>query len=74
MPIDTSLPLHRSCRVNVPANFYGFYVTVGDDIFSSDRILVNLDEQASYKEAMVVLEAAKYIEALDSKIQSMYDN
>nr|GEY93343.1 retrovirus-related Pol polyprotein from transposon TNT 1-94 [Tanacetum cinerariifolium] len=40
----------------------------------SDSTLSELDEPANYKEAMVSPEAAKWKEAMKSKIQSMYDN
>ncbi|GKA36990.1 retrotransposon protein, putative, ty1-copia subclass, partial [Tanacetum coccineum] len=40
----------------------------------SDSTLSELDEPANYKEAMASLEAAKWKEAMKSKIQSMYDN
>ena len=39
-----------------------------------DKTLVNLDEPASYKEAMAGPEAAQWKEAMDSEIQSMKDN
>ncbi|GJY59586.1 hypothetical protein Tco_0459478 [Tanacetum coccineum] len=40
----------------------------------SDSTLSELDEPANYKEAMASPEAAKWKEAIKSKIQSMYDN
>ncbi|GJW53028.1 putative retrotransposon protein [Tanacetum coccineum] len=40
----------------------------------SDSTLSELDEPANYKEAMASPEAAKWKEAMKSKIQSMYDN
>ena len=43
-------------------------------MFISDCTLVNLDELANYKEAMAGLESAKWKEAMDSEIKSMYDN
>ncbi|CAH1444119.1 unnamed protein product [Lactuca virosa] len=72
--IDESLPLRRSERVSVPPQFYGFHITTEGDTFISDSTLVNLDEPNSYKEAMAGPESAKWKEAMDSEIQSMYDN
>jgi len=73
-PVDESLPLRRSARVSHPPEFYGLHITAEGDTLISDRTLVNLDEPANYKEAMEGLEAAKWKEAMDSEIQSMYDN
>ena len=73
-PIDTSLPLRRSGRVSMPPEFYGFHITAEGDSFISDRTLINLDEPANYKEAMAGPEAVQWQEAMDSEIQSMYDN
>ena len=73
-PIDESLPLRRSDRVRVHPQFYGFHITTEGDTYISDGTLVNLDEPNSYKEAMVRPKSAKWKEAMDSEIQSMYDN
>ena len=73
-PIDESLPLRRSDRVRVHPQFYGFHITTEGDTYISDGTLINLDEPNSYKEAMAGPESAKWKEAMDSKIQSMYDN
>ena len=73
-PIDESLPLRRSDRVRVHPQFYGFHITTEGDTYISDGTLVNLDEPNSYKEAMAGPESAKWKEAMDSEIQSMYDN
>ncbi|GJU11291.1 retrotransposon protein, putative, ty1-copia subclass [Tanacetum coccineum] len=72
-PDDISLPIRRtSGRVSKPPQFYyGFHIKE-DKI--SDSTLSELDEPANYKEAMVILEAAKWKEAMKSEIQSMYDN
>ncbi|KAJ9544124.1 hypothetical protein OSB04_023831 [Centaurea solstitialis] len=64
----------RSTRVSHPPEFYGLHITVEGDTLISDSTLVNLDEPASYKEAMEGPEAAKWKEAMDSEIQSMHDN
>ncbi|KAJ9554596.1 hypothetical protein OSB04_018641 [Centaurea solstitialis] len=73
-PVDKSLPLRRSTRVSRPPEFYGLHITAEGDTLISDNTLVNLDEPASYKEAMEDPEAAKWKEAMDSEIQSMHDN
>ncbi|GJU96980.1 putative RNA-directed DNA polymerase [Tanacetum coccineum] len=70
---DISLPISRtSGRVSKPPQFYyGFHIKE-DKI--SDSTLSELDEPTNYKEAMASPEAAKWKEAMRSKIQSMYDN
>nr|KAJ0205032.1 hypothetical protein LSAT_V11C500233370 [Lactuca sativa] len=73
-PIDKSLPLRRSERVRVQPHFYGFHITTEGDTYISDGTLINIDEPNSYKEAMAGPESAKWKEAMDSEIQSMYDN
>ncbi|KAI3778460.1 hypothetical protein L2E82_07787 [Cichorium intybus] len=73
-PTDISLPLRRSSRVSMPPEFYGFHITTDGDTFVSDRTLINLDEPANYQEAVVGPESAKWKEAMDSEIKSMYDN
>ncbi|KAI3689133.1 hypothetical protein L2E82_47082 [Cichorium intybus] len=73
-PTDVSLPLRRSGRVSMPPEFYGFHITSDGDTFVSDRTLINLDELANYQEAVAGPESAKWKEATDSEIKSMYDN
>ena len=73
-PTDISLPLRRSGRVSMPPEFYGFHITSDGDTLVSDRTLTNLDEPASYREAVAGPESAKWKEAMDSEIKSMYDN
>nr|GEV49154.1 hypothetical protein [Tanacetum cinerariifolium] len=75
-PDDIFLPIRRtSSRVSKPSQdpqfYYGFHIEV-DKI--SDSTLTKLNEPANYKEAMASPEAAKWKEAMKSKIQSMYDN
>ena len=66
-------PPRRTSRVSMPPQFYGFHITEEDDTYLSDRTLT-LDEPSNYKEAMAGPEAAKWKEAMESEIQSMYDN
>ena len=73
-PVDESLPFRRSTRVRHPPEFYGLHITTDGDTLLSDRTFVNFDEPTNYKESMEGLEAAKWKEAMDSEIQSMYDN
>ena len=74
-PTEESIPLRRSTRVrNAPEHYYGFHITVEGETLISDNTLVNLDEPNSYTEAMAGPEAAKWKEAMDSEIQSMYEN
>ncbi|GJX09800.1 putative RNA-directed DNA polymerase [Tanacetum coccineum] len=72
-PDDISLPIRRtSGRVSKPPQFYYGFHNVEENI--SDSTLSELDKPANYKEAMASSEAAKWKEAMKSKIQSMYDN
>ncbi|CAH1415477.1 unnamed protein product [Lactuca virosa] len=74
-PADESILPRRSTRVrNTPEFYYGFHITTEGDTFISDSTLVNLDEPNSVKEAVAGPESAKWKEAMDIEIQSMYDN
>ncbi|KAJ9565695.1 hypothetical protein OSB04_001661 [Centaurea solstitialis] len=61
-------PVRRSDRVRHAPERYNLLISDGDDT------QVDLDEPASYQEAMAGLEAAKWKEAMESEMQSMYDN
>nr|GEY24810.1 hypothetical protein [Tanacetum cinerariifolium] len=69
-PDDIPLPISKtSGKVSKPPQFYyGFHI---EEDKISDSTLSELDEPANYKEAMASLEAAKWKEAMKSKIQSM---
>ena len=71
---DLPLALRRDRRSSQRPEFYGFHITTEGTTLISDQTLVNLEEPASYKEAMASPEAAKWKEAMESEIQSMYDN
>ncbi|KAI3513141.1 hypothetical protein L1887_20467 [Cichorium endivia] len=73
-PTDISLPLRRSGRVSMTPEFYGFHINSDGDTLVSDRTLINSDEPANYREAVAGPESAKWKEAMDSEIKSMYDN
>ena len=74
-PNDISLPLHRTSRISKtsqdPQFYYGFHI---EEDKINDNTLIDLNEPANYKETMASPEAAKWKEAMDSEIQSMYDN
>ncbi|GJU45980.1 retrotransposon protein, putative, ty1-copia subclass [Tanacetum coccineum] len=72
-PDDISLPIRRtSGRVSKPPQlYYGFHI---EEDKINDSTLSELYEPANYKEAMASLEAAKWKEAMKSKIRSIYDN
>nr|GEW11161.1 hypothetical protein [Tanacetum cinerariifolium] len=59
-------------EVVTPVEPEDIYLPIQDMI--SNSTLSKLDEPANYKEAMASPEAAKWKEAMKSKIQSMYDN
>ncbi|KAJ9546873.1 hypothetical protein OSB04_019416 [Centaurea solstitialis] len=61
-------PLRRSDRVRHAPERYNLLISDGDDT------QVDLDEPTSYQEAMAGPEAAKWKEAMESEMQSMYDN
>ncbi|KAI3780137.1 hypothetical protein L2E82_10077 [Cichorium intybus] len=73
-PTDISLPIRCSGRVSMTSEFYGFHITSDGDTLVSDRTLTNMDEPANYREAVAGPESAKWKEAMDSEIKSMYDN
>ncbi|KAJ9561476.1 hypothetical protein OSB04_006636 [Centaurea solstitialis] len=61
-------PVRRSDRVRHAPERYNLLIFDGDDT------QVDLDEPTNYQEAMAGLEAAKWKEAMESEMQSMYDN
>ncbi|KAI3780168.1 hypothetical protein L2E82_10129 [Cichorium intybus] len=69
-PYLLGVPVGLACHLS----FYGFHITSDGDTFISDRTLINLDEPANYQEAVAGPESAKWKEAMDSEIKSMYDN
>ncbi|KAI3768222.1 hypothetical protein L2E82_18724 [Cichorium intybus] len=73
-PTDISLPIRHSGRVSMPPEFYGFHITSDGDTLVSDRTLTNLDKPTNYHEALAGPESAKWKEAMDNEINSMYDN
>ncbi|KAJ9556961.1 LOW QUALITY PROTEIN: hypothetical protein OSB04_011575 [Centaurea solstitialis] len=61
-------PVRRSDRVRHAPERYNLLISDGDDT------QVAFDEPTSYQEAMADPEAAKWKEAMESEMQSMYDN
>ncbi|KAJ9551376.1 hypothetical protein OSB04_015421 [Centaurea solstitialis] len=74
----TPPPLRRTSRVSkvnqAPEYYYGFHITKEGDTLVNDKTFDSVDEPSNYKEAMVGPEATKWKEAMESEIQSMYDN
>ncbi|KAJ9549604.1 hypothetical protein OSB04_022147 [Centaurea solstitialis] len=74
----TPSPLHRTSRVSkvnqAPEYYYGFHITKEGDTLVNNKTFDSANEPSNYKEAMAGLEAAKWKEAMESEIQSMYDN
>ncbi|KAI3505809.1 hypothetical protein L1887_28094 [Cichorium endivia] len=61
-------PVRISDRVRHAPEFYGLHITEGDESMVDD------DEPTSYQEAMAGPDAAKWKEAMESEMKSMYDN
>ncbi|KAJ9535962.1 hypothetical protein OSB04_un000872 [Centaurea solstitialis] len=74
----TPPPLRRTSRVSkvnqAPEYYYRFHITKEGDTLVNDKTFDSADEPSNYKEAMAGPEAAKWKEAMESEIQSMYDN
>ena len=61
--------LCRSDRIRHELERYGFLVTDNHDV-----LLVVQNEPTTYQEAMLDPDSEKWLEAMKSEIQSMYDN
>ena len=61
--------LRRSYRIRHEPERYGFLVTDNHDV-----LLVDQNEPTIYQEAMLDPDSEKWLEAMKSEIQSMYDN
>ena len=61
--------LRRSDRIRHEPERYGFLVTDNHDV-----LLVDQNEPTTYQEAMLDTDSEKWLEAMKSEIQSMYDN
>ena len=60
--------IRRSARTRNEPERYGFLVT------SENDLIVHGDEPTSYQEAMASSDFEKWLEAMKSEMQSMYDN
>ena len=70
--VDTTLPaqvLRRSDRIRHEPERYGFLVTDDHDV-----LLVDQNEPTTYQEAMSDPDSEKWLDAMKSEMQSMYDN
>ena len=61
--------LRRSDKIRHEPESYGFLVTDNHDV-----LLVDQNEPTTYQEAMLDPDSEKWLEAMKSEIQSMYDN
>lgn len=61
--------VRRSDRIRHEPERYGFLVTDNHDV-----LLVDQNEPTSYQEAISDLDSKKWLEAMKSEMQSMYDN
>jgi hypothetical protein len=62
-PAKVATELHRSSRLSAPLEWYGDKV-----------LLLDNDEHATYKEAMVGPDSVKWLNSMRSKIEYMYEN
>ena len=68
-PTQVTQDLRRSGRIRQYPERYGFLVTDNHDV-----ILMDHDEPASYQEAISTIDSDRWLEAMKSKMQSMYYN
>ena len=68
-PTQVTQDLRRSDRIRQYPERYGFLVTDNHDV-----ILMDHDEPASYQEAISSTDSDRWLEAMKSEMQSMYDN
>ncbi|GJU71274.1 zinc finger, CCHC-type containing protein [Tanacetum coccineum] len=67
-PQNVEVPIHRSARIPQAPDIYGFYVDV------EEYELGDLNEPPNYKAALSYPEFDKWIEAMNTEMQSMKDN
>ena len=68
-PAQVPQDLRRSGRIRQNPERYGFLVTDNDDV-----ILMDHDEPTSYQEVISSPDSDRWLEAMKSEMQSMYDN
>ncbi|GJS67923.1 retrotransposon protein, putative, ty1-copia subclass [Tanacetum coccineum] len=67
-PQNVKVPIRRSARIPQAPDRYGFYVDV------EEHELGDLNEPPSYKAALSDLEFDKWLEAMNTEMQSLKDN
>ncbi|GJW15906.1 retrotransposon protein, putative, ty1-copia subclass [Tanacetum coccineum] len=67
-PKNVRVPIRRSARIPQAPNRYGYYVDV------EEYELEDLDEPPNYKAALADPESEKWLEAMNTEMQSMKDN
>nr|GEU71021.1 hypothetical protein [Tanacetum cinerariifolium] len=67
-PQNVEVPIHRSARIPQAPDKFGFYVDV------KEYELGDLNELPNYKAALSDLEFDKWLEAMNTEMQSMKDN
>ncbi|GJW43297.1 retrotransposon protein, putative, ty1-copia subclass [Tanacetum coccineum] len=66
--INVRVPIHRSERIPQVPDRYGYYIDV------EEYELGDLDEPSNYKAALAYPESDKWLEAMNTEMQSMKDN
>ncbi|GKB91658.1 DNA helicase [Tanacetum coccineum] len=67
-PHSAKIPIHRSERISQAPDRYGFYVDV------EEHELGDLDEPPNYKDALSDPESDKWLDVMNTKMQSIKDN
>ncbi|GKC64651.1 retrotransposon protein, putative, ty1-copia subclass [Tanacetum coccineum] len=67
-PQNVGVPIRRSARIPQAPDRYGYYINV------EEYELGDLDEPPNYKAALADPESDKWLEAMNTKMQSMKDN
>ncbi|GJX38102.1 hypothetical protein Tco_0251405 [Tanacetum coccineum] len=67
-PQNVGVPIRRSARIPQVPNRYGYYVDI------EKYELGDLDEPPNYKAALVYPKSDKWLETMNTKMQSMKDN
>ncbi|GJQ97189.1 retrotransposon protein, putative, ty1-copia subclass [Tanacetum coccineum] len=67
-PQNVRLPIHRSSRIPQALDRYGFYVNI------EEHELGDLNEPTNYKAALLDPEFDKWLEDMNTEMQSMKDN
>ena len=68
-PVQETQDIRKSTRVHREPERYGWIVTPHDDV-----LLVENDEPLTYEEAVASIDSEKWLDAMNSEIDSMYTN